>query len=889
MAKEVNFEIGQKVWVHTPKTRKGLSKKLLHCWHGPFRIVKKMSPVHFRLKTMTNKPVTMSVHANRMKVYVDPRDRPIDPPDDNNDGPYLDLDQLPRDSIDEEEQSNFKTDGQQLDGETPQENKLDSSHLIDNKTVFNAERLVATRIKNGEREYLVKWVGYPSADNTWEPEENIFDQRLIDAFETSQKQTPNHTAGVATFRPPFYQTLLIHFLWSFLFIMNIGLISSSMPNLGPLYNCSQVNDIGVFRLSTGRDCNHNIHNKEHDLHYFQATISKPYVHTTSLMIYHCIAKRAYYRCKENFFGSEHRKVTLKYLKVSPTDCKKAVTTKNSPFGVLHKISNNRWQTTRRDHYKCKWLQTNTEWFDHFKIKSYNAQLTGDDPWVHQSLTVTTCNYDKMWCVPKEMPLSVISWKATLHDKSLFKSLGEYKIHRLGDLVLVPKLGIGGAIRNQFNPNLFQLDNGFLIQVGKTEASPFSRFYPRAKTMAYELSRATFQTSNHMAMISASLISGIEMQKTEFVRTWEQLCHQENEIFRLKKWIITRFPDGSAEWVQSNNGYTVEAAGDGLLVSKCLPVYNYSIFWNRTMFSKCWHDFPVYVRSKPGIFFLQLAERRLIQTSGPIKCSSRPTHTYILDKLDKLWLVDQNGSVKLQPVKKFFTPHSSFAFPRIRGFNNKLIREKSSHLDRLTLLQVVTDSYDTLKQLNDLRSEEGTGSVVKGIGVILGKTIEAVGKGGSEIIRAIGSGIKDGLEGFGDLDKKVVDSIGQNTGTIIRSSGEAFHDTASGAGTFFQKILGGISGSIIWGVLLLLIGALLYTRIANHCSLKKLINKGKNDDPVIETSSGACPTCELPPRPESQSSHALDSSGNPMTVLHLGKSQHLSPEEAYSSNPKPVKL
>ena len=43
------------------------------------------------------------------------------------------------------------------------------------------------------------------------------------------------------------------------------------------------------------------------------------------------------------------------------------------------------------------------------------------------------------------------------------------------------------------------------------------------------------------------------------------------------------------------------------------------------------------------------------------------------------------------------------------------------------------------------------------------------------------------------------------------------------------------------------------------------------------------------RPESQSSHALDSSGNPMTVLHVGKSQHLSPEKAYSSNPKPVKL
>ena len=36
------FEIGQRVWVYTPKTRKGLSKKLLHHWHGPYRIVRKI-------------------------------------------------------------------------------------------------------------------------------------------------------------------------------------------------------------------------------------------------------------------------------------------------------------------------------------------------------------------------------------------------------------------------------------------------------------------------------------------------------------------------------------------------------------------------------------------------------------------------------------------------------------------------------------------------------------------------------------------------------------------------------------------------------------------------------------------------------------------------------
>ena len=89
-AKMPTFEVGQRVWVNTPKTKKGRSKKLLHNWYGPYRIVEQSSPVHFRLRTDTNKKVTFAVHANRMKPFVDPDLRPIDPPliDDPNE-PYL--------------------------------------------------------------------------------------------------------------------------------------------------------------------------------------------------------------------------------------------------------------------------------------------------------------------------------------------------------------------------------------------------------------------------------------------------------------------------------------------------------------------------------------------------------------------------------------------------------------------------------------------------------------------------------------------------------------------------------------------------------------------------------------------------------------------------------
>ena len=95
----VPFEIGMKVWVYTPKSRKGLSKKLSHNYHGPYRIVSKLSPVHFRLRTLDNRPVSVPVHANRLKLYCDPSERPVEPPDVRPPSPDLADSDLPTDSF----------------------------------------------------------------------------------------------------------------------------------------------------------------------------------------------------------------------------------------------------------------------------------------------------------------------------------------------------------------------------------------------------------------------------------------------------------------------------------------------------------------------------------------------------------------------------------------------------------------------------------------------------------------------------------------------------------------------------------------------------------------------------------------------------------------------
>ncbi|XP_006819878.1 uncharacterized protein LOC102801363 isoform X2 [Saccoglossus kowalevskii] len=51
--------------------------------------------------------------------------------------------------------------------------------------VFAAECIQKKRIRKGRVEYLVKWKGWSNKYNTWEPEDNILDDRLLALFEKS--------------------------------------------------------------------------------------------------------------------------------------------------------------------------------------------------------------------------------------------------------------------------------------------------------------------------------------------------------------------------------------------------------------------------------------------------------------------------------------------------------------------------------------------------------------------------------------------------------------------------------------------------------------------------------------------------------------------------------
>ena len=163
--------------------------------------------------------LTRWVDANRMKPFVDPNLRPINPPPfDDRAEPYLDESDIPKDCFEpnnsvhaeenlldsglnpvdkqalvtqqshEEKESNKESDQEKTNNQLQNEKEpTPEAIVIDNKTVFSAEKILKHRKRNRKVEYLVKWLNFPKSQSSWEPEENILDKRLIDNYLRSPK------------------------------------------------------------------------------------------------------------------------------------------------------------------------------------------------------------------------------------------------------------------------------------------------------------------------------------------------------------------------------------------------------------------------------------------------------------------------------------------------------------------------------------------------------------------------------------------------------------------------------------------------------------------------------------------------------------------------------
>jgi hypothetical protein len=136
------YKQGNQVWLEATHLRFPHQKtKLLPKRYGPFKVVKEISPVAFRLELPASWNIHNVFHASLLSPYVE-----------------------------------TTTHGPNFSWPPPD--------LIDGEEEYEVEQLVAHRHHGRSKtlQYLVKWKGYPTSDNTWEPADQIHAPDLVKTY-----------------------------------------------------------------------------------------------------------------------------------------------------------------------------------------------------------------------------------------------------------------------------------------------------------------------------------------------------------------------------------------------------------------------------------------------------------------------------------------------------------------------------------------------------------------------------------------------------------------------------------------------------------------------------------------------------------------------------------
>ncbi|CAG2217030.1 unnamed protein product [Mytilus edulis] len=178
-AREISYNIRDKVWLDTKKTEVGLSRKLCNKWQGPYYITEVKGKSTYRLRRCSDDvPIKGLINVNRLKKFYDPQDRPTNNVDVPTDDEMSDDDDNEEVENAEDDDEIGQTDTQPDSNDPTQNNTQVQRHTNDDRKnddsdLYLVERIVKAKRINNKMHYYIKWLGYSHRHNTYEPEENI--------------------------------------------------------------------------------------------------------------------------------------------------------------------------------------------------------------------------------------------------------------------------------------------------------------------------------------------------------------------------------------------------------------------------------------------------------------------------------------------------------------------------------------------------------------------------------------------------------------------------------------------------------------------------------------------------------------------------------------------
>ncbi|XP_065639444.1 uncharacterized protein LOC136072218 [Hydra vulgaris] len=175
------------------EAKKGLTKKLTSFWHGPFRLIEKTSPVTFKVENMNNKELLTPIYVSRFKQWFGYQEKPI-----TDLALSTEVRTKATETMDEFcfEETNHKIQ-KEVNLAPEIEHQVDRMENLDSD-IYKMEKIIKKRTRGRKIQYLIKWEGYPSSQNTWEPEENIFDPQVIQIINSKKTSKSVHISAITT-------------------------------------------------------------------------------------------------------------------------------------------------------------------------------------------------------------------------------------------------------------------------------------------------------------------------------------------------------------------------------------------------------------------------------------------------------------------------------------------------------------------------------------------------------------------------------------------------------------------------------------------------------------------------------------------------------------------
>ena len=179
-------------------------------------------------------------------------------------------------------------------------------------------------------------------------------------------------------------------------------------------------------------------------------------------------------------------------------------------------------------------------------------------------------------------------------------------------------------------------------------------------------------------------------------------------------MLTSFPDVTPDYLFSRSaGVHIKPLGDAFMLHSCQKVDSYTVYWNQTLNTSCYHHFPITSENFTGIRFLELTTRCIFKSSHQIDCIERTSPLFIKDIDDFFWKYTPSESFKKITPKQFRKHNFVLNLPTLATFNVKLKHYCHTDPHRTTLLSLLSKDQEKLEILSHFK-QKGGGNIILGL-------------------------------------------------------------------------------------------------------------------------------------------------------------------------------